>query len=593
MVNQYEMTPPGPPSVLIRNPDRNSWYFFNGPGRVLSAADHAGVIPLLREVEEAVETQGLFAAGFLSYEASPAFDAALRTHPPDEFPLAWFLLSSSWTEIDDAGLPAPPGEGEPLCWTPTVTEDEYRAAVRYIRDRIAEGDTYQVNYSYRLRSAFTGDPFALFRRMAGAQNTPWCAYLNTGRFAICSASPELFFRLNGRTLTSRPMKGTAPRGLTNEDDRKCGERLRLSEKDRAENVMIVDMMRNDIGRVARTGTVRVPELFALEKYPTVWQLTSTVQGETDAGVADLLCALFPAASITGAPKPATMEIIRDLESTPRRIYTGAIGTVFPGKKATFSVAIRTALVDRQASSAEFGVGGGIVWKSTEEGEFAESRIKASVIIDAHPEFSLLETLLWSPREGYVFLEEHLLRMAESAEYFSFPFKTETAKARLSELSRSLRSLAHKVRLLADREGRVTTESETWIPPGTDALPVVRLARKSVDSSDRFLYHKTTHRLVYVRAKSGIEECDDVILWNERGEVTESTIANLVAEVDGRLVTPPVSSGLLPGVYRRRMLEEGTVREGVLIRADLARAARVFLMNSVRGMYEVKMLNSES
>ena len=583
------MTPPGPESVLIRNPDRKSWYLFDGPGRVLSATDHAGVIPLLREVEDAVESRGLCAAGFISYEASPAFDAALHTHPPDGFPLAWFRLCSSCTEIDDAGLPALPGEGEPLRWNATVSEDEYRAAIRQIRNRIAEGDTYQVNYSYRLRSAFTGDPLVFFRRIAAAQQTPFCAYLNTGRYAVCSASPELFFSLNGTTLTSRPMKGTSPRGTTNGDDRTCGERLRLSEKDRAENVMIVDMMRNDMGRVARTGTVRVRDLFALEKYPTLWQLTSTVEAETDAGVTDLLCALFPAASITGAPKPATMEIIRQIEPAPRRIYTGAIGTLFPGRKATFSVAIRTALVDLQAGSAEYGVGGGIVWRSTEEKELAESRIKASVVLEPQPEFSLLETMLWKTGEGYLLLEDHLGRMAESADYFSFRFSAESARACLAQLSLSFRTPAHRVRLLADRNGRMTAEPEPRIPPAHDVLPVVRLASAPVDSSDRFLYHKTTHRSTYERARSGVEACDDVMLWNERGELTESTIANLVAEIDGRLVTPPVTSGLLPGVYRRRMLEEGKVHEGVVTRSDLSRVTGLFLMNSVRGIYPVRLI----
>ncbi len=539
-------------------------------------------------MEEAVETKGLGAVGFIAYEASPAFDPALSTSPPGGFPLAWFLLSDSWSEIDAAALPLRSPEGDPLRWTPTVTEDEYRAAIRSIRKRIAEGDTYQVNYSYRLRSPFSGDPFALFSRMIGAQPTPFSAYLHTGRYVVCSASPELFFSLNNGRLTSRPMKGTAPRGLMAPDDRERAEQLRRSEKDRAENIMIVDMMRNDIGRVARSGTVRVPQLCTPEKYPTVWQLTSTVEGETDSGVTGILTALFPAASITGAPKRATMEIIRNLESTPRRIYTGAIGTIFPGRKAAFSVAIRTALVDRQAGEAEFGVGGGIVWKSTEEGELAESRTKALVITATIPEFSLLETMLWKPGEGYLFLEAHLKRMEESADYFSYPFSAESADRRLTDLARSFQPLPQKVRLLADRGGRIIIESEKWIPDDSGTLPVARLAASSVDSTDCFLYHKTTHRLVYERARSGMEKCDDVILWNERGALTESTIANLFLEINGGLVTPPVSAGLLPGVYRQWMLKEGRAREEALARTELARASRVFLANSVRGLYEVKV-----
>ena len=582
------MNPPGRNEVLIRNPERDSWFRFSGPGRVLSAADHDGVLPLLREVEQAVEAEGFAAAGFIAYEAAPAFDPALGTHDPAGFPLAWFLLTRTFAEVEDAALPGNNGEGAPLCWTATVTEDEYRAAVRRIRSRIADGDTYQVNYSYRMRSPYAGDPFALFRRMTRAQKTPYGAYIDAGRYVVCSASPELFFSLNGRRLTSRPMKGTAPRGLTQEDDRERGDGLQRSEKDRAENVMIVDMMRNDIGRVAGSGTVRVPELFALEKYPTVWQLTSSVEAETDAPLTEILRALFPAASITGAPKPRTMEIIRELESTPRRIYTGAIGMLFPGRKAAFTVAIRTALVDRDTGMAEYGVGGGIVWNSTEEGEFVESRTKALLVTEPAPEFSLLATLLWSPEEGYLYIDEHINRMSASARYFDFSFAAGSARRQLDGLARTLRPLPHKVRLLADREGLIRTEAEPWSPPAKDALPVVRLARSAVLSSDRFLYHKTTHRRVYERALLGSPGCEDVILWNERGELTESTIANLLLEMDGIVWTPPVQCGLLPGVARARLLKEGKIREAVLTRPDLARSPRVFLVNSVRGVYEVRV-----
>ncbi len=298
-----------------------------------------------------------------------------------------------------------------LSWEPSICRKTYEAGIQKVRELIRKGDTYQVNYTYRLRAGFAGDPWALFAGMVQAQGAHYSAFIHAGDWVICCASPELFFRRQGADLLCRPMKGTSPRGLWSADDAAQAEALRTSVKNQAENVMIVDMVRNDLGRVARLGSVGVRSLFDVEKYPTLWQMTSTVKCETSASVPEIFGALFPAASITGAPKVRTMAIISELEDSPRRIYTGSIGFIAPGGFAQFNVAIRTVLIDRHAQAAEYGVGGGIVWDSVPETEFEECQTKSRILTTPRPQFALLETMRWTPKEGFYLLDLHLRRLA--------------------------------------------------------------------------------------------------------------------------------------------------------------------------------------
>jgi aminodeoxychorismate synthase component I len=346
----------------------------------------------------------------LSYEAGPAFDTGIRSRPPSDVPLLWMGL---YSEPQLVQLPdrSPAVEVPRYRWNPSVARDEYERAITRIRELISAGETYQVNYTLRLRAPSEEDPFTLFLRMVHANRPLHSAYLDCGRFVVCSASPELFFRLDRGVLTSRPMKGTAGRGLSPAQDREKGAELRQSQKNRAENIMIVDMVRNDFGRVAQIGSVRVPRLFELERYPTVWQMTSTVTARSSATPCEILQALFPPASITGAPKAHTTAIIAGLETTPRGVYTGCIGYIAPGRRANFNVAIRTATVDRDAGSVEYGVGGGIVWDSTSQSEYEECLLKARIVTDTPPPFSLLETLLWEPGASWFLLDGHLQRLA--------------------------------------------------------------------------------------------------------------------------------------------------------------------------------------
>ena len=562
--------------------DDGVWLHFAEPHRIIVVDQRKDVLPALREIEDLIEKRGWHAAGFLSYESAPAFDKAHLTKSKTGFPFLWFGL---YPEPSLVPLPRPNSPRPALTWSPTVDRGTYNAAIDRIREHIAQGRTYQVNYTMRLKATFDAEPWNFFLHLAQSQNNH-AAYIDTGNYVICSASPELFFQLDGETLTCRPMKGTTRRGRTTREDQDQARWLKDSEKNCAENVMIVDMIRNDLGRIAITGSVRVPELFTVEKYPTLWQMTSTVQSETSASVTHILSALFPCASITGAPKVSTMRIISELETTPRNIYTGSIGYMAPNRKAKFNVAIRTALIDRETQTAEYGVGGGIVWDSTSADEYDEALLKARVLTDWPPEFSLLETLLWMPEEGFFLREKHIARLLDSADYFDISISKAAFEAFFDKLSTTFNS-PQRIRILLDSRGNITSEHMAFHAP--DALLRVHLAGKPINSNDVFLFHKTTHRAVYESAKKDFPDHDDVLLYNEHGELTEFTIGNLVVELEGKFYTPPVTCGLLAGIFRESLLEAGRISERVIHLNELKDCTRLFLVNSVRKWHEAELV----
>ncbi len=568
--------------------ENGQWLYFSRPLKTLTAYQPGQVLPTLQMVEGLVETHGWHAVGFVSYEAAPAFDPALQTHPAGDFPLVYFSLYDNPRVIS---LPAPSLAVEPIHWQPDTTQTTYQQAIRTIKAEIAAGNTYQVNYTLRLRTQDLHDPWQAFLRLAQAQQAGHEAYLDIGRWVIACASPELFFNLDKETITCRPMKGTVQRGLTLEQDRSQANWLHHSEKNRAENVMIVDMIRNDLGRFAETGSVQTPHLFTTERYPTLWQMTSTVTARSQARLAEMFSHLFPCASITGAPKVSTMKIIRRLETSPRRIYTGSIGHIAPGRQAVFNVAIRTVLHDRQDGKSEYGAGGGIVWDSTITGEYEEALLKARVLSRLpQPPFQIFETLLWEPGTGYFLLEKHLQRLMDSAEYFGFPISRTSAEEELSHLAANFGGIPQRTRLTLAADGRLATESA---PLGTANKPVLAgLAKSAVSSTDISLHHKTSQRDVYTQILQELPNAEDVILINERGELTEFTIGNLVLELDRKKVTPPVSSGLLGGVFRAHLLENNEITEQVLTTEDLRQATNIFRINSVRRWQAVKLVIDE-
>lgn len=582
-----------PNQVIVHCPSVEHWLRFTDPVEIVSARSLVEVLPALQRLEVQVRTQRLYAAGYLAYEAAPAFDTALRVCSASGLPLLWFGLYKHAEPIE---LPAPDRPADPIGpWEPTITWLEYERAINTIKDHIAAGRTYQVNYTYRLRAPFTGDPWAFFLQLARQQNN-YAAYLELDRWVICSASPELFFKRDGQTVISKPMKGTAPRGRTSREDRVNLDWLQHSEKNRAENVMIVDMIRNDLGRVAQIGSVEVPQLFEVERYPTVLQMTSTVAAQTGASFVDLMTALFPCASITGAPKVSTMKIIAELETTPRGVYTGAIGYLAPGRSAQFNVAIRTVTLDRETGCAEYGVGGGIVWDSDAADEYRECEIKTRVLTNQPLEFDLLEALLWTPVvngtpvAGYFLLERHTARLQDSADYFGFRFDRAAWLNRLEEVSRSLPPVDHKVRVGLSRAGELALTATPLSEIARAPLQKVALAQQPIDSADIFLYHKTSRRALYDTARTARPACADVILWNERGEITESCSANIVIELEAELITPPLECGLLGGTFRGWLIDQGQISERV-ISIELARSARrLYLINSVRKWMDAVLID---
>lgn len=552
--------------------------YFHDPAWTATAWELAEVTPLLGAAE-AWRRDGHWLVLALAYEAAPAFDSRLETHAPGDTPLAFVAAYPAPSE--PPARPAATGDFAIAPWRPLVSRRRYDAALGTIRDNIRQGEVYQVNYTMPLASRLRGDPSAWFEGLARHQAAGFCCRLDLGRHKVLSFSPELFFRRTGELVVVRPMKGTMARGRTLAEDARQAAALAACPKNRAENRMITDLLRNDLGRVARPGSVAVPACFEVSRLATAWQMTSTVTARVpgDVGLPGLLGALFPCGSITGAPKRSAMRLIRQLEAGPRGFYTGTFGHVAPDGDCLFSVAIRTVVCDADTGACRFGVGGGVTYDSDARDEYEECRIKAAFLYTPPEPFELLETLRLADGR-FAFLPEHLARLARSAAYFGFRHDAATVSAALEAVAVACPGQRRRVRLLLCRDGAVRTEQ---FPLGNRQPGPARLgwADTPVEASDAALFHKTTRRARYDRALAARPECDDVLLINTAGQVTESCRANLVAAIDGRLLTPALGCGLLPGTLRERLLAKGVVAEAELTPADLARATRLWLVNSVR------------
>jgi para-aminobenzoate synthetase / 4-amino-4-deoxychorismate lyase len=555
---------------------------FANPLRTIVARRLNDVRPAMRAVDEAL-TDGLHVAGLVCYEAAPAFDPALRVKGQSELPLVWFGVFAAPSEIASSDIHLEHQASlDSTQWTPDMQVDDYDQAIASVREAIARGDLYQANYTFRLNSTLTPASLeARYRQLLAEHRAPYAAYLDLGRWRILSLSPELFFRRRGNDIVTKPMKGTAPRGLWLDDDLASASRLASSKKDRAENVMIVDLMRNDLGRIAEIGSVQVRSLFDVERYPSVFQMTSSIDARLrpNTTLDEIFAALFPAGSITGAPKTSSMALLSRLERSARGPYCGAIGFASPDGHAVFNVAIRTAVVDSQTGHATFGIGGGVTWDSTVSGEYAEALSKAACL-DATPPFDLLETMRLEGGQ-YARLEGHLRRLRDSAAYFDFGFDAARVTAALDAHAAQHPEETRRVRLLLARDGGLVVESRSL-----ESLPesprTFALANTPIERTDRFLYHKTTRREVYERHRAVHPDAFDVLLWNAAGELTEFTVGNLVVEIDGQRWTPPRRCGLLGGVLRQALLDSGEIRERVLTRDHLASATAIWRVSSLRG-----------
>ncbi len=550
------------------------------------------VTGVLRAAEDAARGDH-WVAGFVTYEAAHGLDPSLPAidwpagHALAALPLAWFAAFARHEEVDAAHHA--PGEGPRIDWSLDRDRIWHRDAVGTVREAIAAGDYYQLNLTARLTAQVT-DPHELYVRLAKAQPGAYNALIAAGDYTIVSASPELFFARSGDEVLTRPMKGTTQRGRWPHEDRARAQALRTSEKERAENVMIVDVMRNDLGRVAAMGSVEVPGLFETERYPTLWQLTSTVTARVAPGtdLADIFSALFPSGSVTGAPKRAAMQAIAAIEQRPRGVYCGAVGYLPPDPlepAARFSVAIRTVTRSNVSGYAEYGTGGAITWSSDPEVEFAELETKTVALTSPPLPERLIETLRFDPPQTLVNLDRHLARLSASADYFGFRYRRGAVDAALAEALEHRRALA-RVRIMLERSGAIRVQVEDFAP--TPGVVRLGLAADPVRSDDVLLFHKHAGRDVYDSARRSQPDVDDIVLWNERREVTETTTANLAVHLDGRWWTPALTAGLLPGVERGRLIDLGVLAERAIAIEELMHAERVAVVNSLRGWREVEL-----
>ena len=581
------------PYVLLDDarPDGAAARLYVRPVRVLEARTASEVRPVLDGVRQATR-DGLHAAGFLAYAAGKGFEPTAGALGSGDGPLAWFGLFEQFETITDVPgrLPDPAG-----AWLgalqPEVDRDAYDADLTRVLDLIAAGDLYQANLTFRARVPFAGDPLAVYARLRRASEAGWGAIVNTGAQTLLSLSPELFFALDGGRLTCRPMKGTAARRDDAQEDAATARALAADEKQRAENLMIVDLMRNDLARVAVPGSVRVPELFAVERYPTVHQMTSTVTAtlapESDA--VDVLAALFPCGSITGAPKVRAMQAIADIEHSPRGAYCGSIGRIDAaqdggGGNAQFNVAIRTLTIPQGDDHATLGLGSGIVADSRPDDEWQECLDKGAFLHTGANASDLFETMAFDPEEGLALLDRHLARLRASAEAFGYPFDRHATRNELQAATFRLRD-ARRIRLLLSSTGAIAIEVSAL--PAAPPVPVpIRLVSLPVDPSDVRLRHKTSDRGFYDQARSREDGAFEVVFEAPDGSLTEGSFTSLFVERDGMLITPPLGS-LLPGVLRAELIATGRAREGVLTRADLAHG--VFIGNALRGLIPARLL----
>ena len=573
--------------IILRNKKDDSWRIFSSPLEVLCTHDLNQVKDVLNEVQNKVEKKKLIAAGYLSYEAAPAFDNAYSVNEKGSLPLICFGLFKDY-KIEKTLESQKLKSAEAIEWEITTDRTLYESHLKYIKDQIKLGNTYQVNYTLRKHTNTISNPYDFF--LEKAKDAPYAALIDSDEHTIISMSPELFFKLNGESLICKPMKGTSKRGKNLHEDIALMEELKNSEKDKAENIMITDMLRNDMGKISKIGSVKVLSEFDIEKYPTVWQMTSSIESQTSASIAEIFEALFPCASVTGAPKVSSMKIISEIEEQPREIYTGAIGYIAPNNEAQFSVPIRTILSDKKAYRSVYGTGSGIVWDSESQKEWDECQNKSAILSANSQNFELFETMRWDSNKR-IFLEKlHLDRLKDSAEFYNFKFHHEKINDKLQDYLKNLGSESEKIiRLFLAKDGEIRLTTSAYKEQNKDKSHYISLAMQPVNSEDLSLYHKTTNRSVYENAIGENQDCDDILLWNEAGNITESTISNVIFKKDSEYYTPPVSCGLLSGTYRTHLISQGHLKERIIPKAEINLYSEIYLINSVRGKYPVKLI----
>jgi para-aminobenzoate synthetase/4-amino-4-deoxychorismate lyase len=599
-------------SVLLWNgrTDKDNFksYIFTTPVEYLACYDKDSLIRALTSIEQ-FQRQGYYIAGFISYEAGLYLDDVFNSVCPktNNFPLLWFGIYENpiiydhkkeyfsdinIEQIFNSYVSQNNQNYQIKNITSNIEHDDYINKIHAIKSAIERGETYQVNFTFKHKFYLEINPKSLFFDLCQKQSASYSAFIRFDQYDILSLSPELFFMRNEDHITVKPMKGTIKRGINKDDDEIKINELSNSIKDQAENVMIVDLLRNDIGKMSKIGSVNVSKLYEVEKYETLFQMTSTVESVLKENISwlDLFKSIFPCGSVTGAPKIKTMQIINELEIEPRHVYTGGIGFIAPDNTSVFNVAIRTVLVDRKNNYSEMGIGSGIVYDSDAESEFRECLLKANFLTSKFTDFQLIETMLWE-KGDYFLLDLHLKRLKDSSEYFMFDFDIDHIITMITNESKNyFNEKKYKTRLLLFKDGNITISSSE-LEKMDDSIKLVAFSPVQTNSEDRFLYHKTTNRKIYNdefhRARD--EGYYDFLFLNNNHEITEGTISNIFIQKDGKFYTPPIKCGLLNGVFRQYLLEnKPDIKEKILYKKDIIDADKIYLTNSVRGMIEVSL-----
>lgn len=556
-------------------------FIFENPKEIIIAWKIHEVAACLVKIEQAISA-GFYAAGYLSYEATPAFFPDVSVHAKQKMPLLWFGIFEAPIKQNDMA------EGQPYSisnWKMNLTKEQYVQKFNEINEKINSNELEQINYTVQFNSAFSGDAFTYYKALRNAQQSNFSAYMDIGDYKVLSASPELFFKVDNRAITLKPMKGTIHRGKSSEEDIANQQWLESSDKNKYENRLTTELMCEEIKDMVDTSTIKITDPFAVERFPTVFQMTSTIQAKlaNHISITDIFSTLFPCTSIAGTPKTAALQAISDLEKDSREVYCGAIGYITPDKEAIFNVPIRTVIVDSLSGTAAYGAGGAITKHSTVDEEYREVLTKSEILHVKPTEFDLLETFGLYDGDFLVYTN-HLERLRHSANYFNFTFQQTAIENSLQKYATDFAHGRWMVRLLVSKDGNFKTEIKPLHAPKTNK---VALAKTPVDQNDKFLYHKTTNREVYHTHQDNSQDVFDVLLWNEKEQITEFTIGNIVVELDGKLVTPPVSTGLLPGTFRATLLAEGMIEEQIISLEDLNVCRKIWLINSVRKWVEVE------
>jgi para-aminobenzoate synthetase/4-amino-4-deoxychorismate lyase len=559
-----------------------SAYGFINPVEVLETYDLESVKSIFNKVQDYIDHDEFYIAGFISYEAATAFDTSLQTQrSSSSIPLVWLTV---FEQVENLEFLTKNTETPILNWELNITEEEYLESFNYVQNQITQGNTYQVNLTSLYKSNDITDSFVLYRDLVFEQRGSYNSYVDTDKFSIISVSPELFFSLKDKNLTTKPMKGTIQRGRTLREDTRNYNLLNNSAKDKSENLMIVDLIRNDLGRIAKYGTVKTPDTFSVQRLKTLWQMTSEITCElnSEMGLFEIFQALFPCGSVTGAPKASTMKIIKDTEPEGRGLYCGAIGYIVPKDspmESRFSVAIRTVVLDKKTNSAYYGSGGAITFDSDMKSEFAELKAKSNILLPKNMPSGLFETMRFELSKGIIHLERHLKRLMYSLEYFGIDFKESAIRDSIDQYCCEMKETM-RIRLDVDRYGKHKMNAQKF--NDTDEVRKVILHDEPIYSNNIFNFHKVADRSLFENIKRHWQSYNDVILYNERGHVTQSLMANVVVLLNDNWVTPPIECGLLPGIYREVLLERGDIIEGIITVEDFFTAEAIALINSLRG-----------